>query len=87
LPRFKTQPVTGNASNLRIVCALQSFQKRGYDLRGRPRSVGHSANTGYDLASADTWYPVACIRLKSEREDAIVVSKDVTIAASICIWF
>lgn len=72
---------TSNASNLRIVCA-SVISEGGYDLRGRPRSVGHSANTGYDLASADTWYPVACIRLKSEREDAIVIPKDVTIAAS-----
>ena len=72
---------TGNSSNLRIVCT-SVISEGGYELRGRPRTAGHSANTGYDLASADTWYPVACIRLKSERADAIVVPKDIHIGAS-----
>jgi len=72
---------TGNSSNLRIVCT-SVISEGGYELRGRPRTIGHSANTGYDLASADTWYPVACIRLKSERADAIVVPKDIHIGAS-----
>lgn len=72
---------TGNASNLRIVCT-SVISEGGYELRGRPRTAGHGANTGYDLASADTWYPVACLRLKSERLDAIVIPKDITIAAA-----
>lgn len=72
---------TGNSSNLRIVCT-SVISEGGYELRGRPRTIGHSANTGYDLASADTWYPVACIRLKSERQDAIVIPKDIHIGAS-----
>lgn len=72
---------TGNTSNLRIVCSTV-ISEGGYELSGRPRTAGHSANVGYDLASADTWYPVACIRLKSERNDAIVIPKDVHLGAA-----
>lgn len=72
---------TGNSSNLRIVCTTV-ISEGGYELRGRPRTAGHGANSGYDLASADAWYPVACLRLKSERNDAIVIPKDIHIGAS-----
>ena len=72
---------TGNASNLRIVCTTV-ISEGGYELRGRPRTAGQSANAGYDLASADTWYPIAAIRLKSERADAIVIPKDIHIGAA-----
>lgn len=72
---------TGNASNLRIVCT-SVISEGGYELRGRPRTAGHSANAGYDLTVADTWYPVAAIRLKSERQDAIVIPKDIHLGAA-----
>lgn len=72
---------TSNASNLRIVCT-SVISEGGYELRGRPRTIGQGANTGYDLAAADTWYPVACIRLKSERDGAIVIPKDIHIGAA-----
>lgn len=72
---------TGNSSNLRIVCT-SVISEGGYELRGRPKTAGHGANSGYDLASADTWYPVACIRLKSERQDGIVIPKDINLGAS-----
>lgn len=72
---------TSNTSNLRIVCATV-ISEGGYELRGRPRTIGHSANVGYDLTTADTWYPVAAIRLKSERQDAIVIPKDIHMGAA-----
>jgi hypothetical protein len=72
---------TSNASNLRIVCTTV-ISEGGYELRGRPRTAGHEANVAYDLAAAATWYPVACIRLKSDREGAIVIPKDINIGAS-----
>jgi hypothetical protein len=71
---------TSNTSNLRIVCATV-ISEGGYELRGRQRTIGQDVGVGYDLASANTWYPVACIRLKSEREDGIVLPKDISIAA------
>lgn len=72
---------TANNSNLRIICA-SVMSEGGYELRGKPRTAGHSANAGYDLAAADTWYPVAAIRLKSDRQDAIVIPKDIHIGAA-----
>lgn len=72
---------TGNTSNLRIVCT-SVISEGGYELRGRPRTIGHSANTGYDLTAADTWYPVVAIRLKYERDDAIVIPKDIHMGAA-----
>lgn len=72
---------TANSSNLRIVCT-SVISEGGYELRGRPRTVGHDANTGYDLTVADTWYPVAAIRLKTERKDGIVVPKEIHLGAS-----
>lgn len=72
---------TSNTSNLRIVCATV-ISEGGYELRGRPRTIGHDANTGYDLTAADTWYPVACIRLKSDRDGAIVIPKSINLGAA-----
>lgn len=72
---------TANNSTLKQICST-ILSEGGYELQGRPRTVGHGANTGYDLASADTWYPIACIRLKSERQDAIVIPKDIHIGAA-----
>jgi hypothetical protein len=71
---------TSNSSNLRIVCATV-ISEGGYELRGRPRTIGQDVGVEYNLTSANTWYPIACIRLKSEREDGIVLPKDISIAA------
>lgn len=70
---------TGNTSNLRIICSTV-ISEGGYDLRGRPRSVGHEPNSVYDLATAGTYYPVASLRLKSDRGDAIVIPREVKVA-------
>lgn len=72
---------TANNSTLKQICSTV-ISEGGYELQGKPRTVGHGANTGYDLGSADTWYPVACIRLKSERPDSIVIPKDIHIGAA-----
>lgn len=70
---------TGNTSNLRIICSTV-ISEGGYELRGRPRTVGHEPNSVYDLATAGTYYPVASIRLKSDRGDAIVIPKEIKVA-------
>lgn len=70
---------TGNTSNMRIICT-SVISEGGYDLRGRPKTVGHEPNTVYDLATAGTYYPVASLRLKADRGDGIVIPRDVKIA-------
>lgn len=69
---------TDNASNLRIICTTV-ISEGGYELRGKARSIGHEPNAVYDLTTAGTYYPVAAIRLKSERADGIVIPKTVDV--------
>lgn len=69
---------TGNTSNLRIVCT-SVMSEGGYELRGRPRTVGQNPNSSYTLATAGVFYPVVALRLKSERADAIVVPKNISV--------
>lgn len=70
---------TGNTSNLRVICATV-ISEGGYDLRGKPRTAGHEPNSVYDLTTAGTYYPVACLKLKSDRADGIVIPRDVKVA-------
>lgn len=72
---------TENNSTLKQICSTV-ISEGGYELQGKPRTIGHSANSGYDLSAAEIFYPVACIRLKSERQDAIVLPKSIHIGAS-----
>ena len=71
---------TANTSNLRVICATV-ISEGGYQLTGRPRTAGQLPNTSYTLATAGVYYPVAAIRLKSERPDAIVVPKNINLMA------
>jgi hypothetical protein len=51
----------------------------GYEMRGRPKTIGQLPNTSYTLTNAGQFYPVVAIRLKSERKDAIVVPKNISV--------
>lgn len=67
---------TANTSSLDQICSTV-ISEGGYELRGRPRSV---ANTELaDLATAGTFYNLMSIRLKSDRLDAIVVPKNISV--------
>lgn len=63
---------TGNASNLRVICSTV-ISEGGYQLSGSPKTIGTNPNTSYTLSTAGQYYPVAAIRLKSEKADAVVV--------------
>lgn len=69
---------TTNNSNLRIICS-SVMSEGGYELRGRPKTIGQNPNTSYSLATAGDFYPVVALRLKSERADAIVVPKNISV--------
>lgn len=67
---------TANTSSLDQICSTV-ISEGGYELRGRPRSI---ANTELaDLATAGTFYNLMSIRLKSDRLDAIVVPKNISV--------
>jgi hypothetical protein len=67
-----------NSATMNVICS-SVMSEGGYELRGRNRTVGHLPNTVYTLTTAGVFYPVASIRLKSERQDAIVVPKNVSL--------
>lgn len=66
-----------NTANLKVVCSTV-ISEGGYQVRGRPRTASREPNTILTLATAGTYYPVAAIRLKSDRADGVVVPRNVT---------
>ncbi len=70
---------TTSTSILREICSTV-ISEGGYELRGRPLSVGHILNSPYTLGSVNTLYPVLSIRLKSNRTGGIVLPKNFSLA-------
>lgn len=67
-----------NTANLKLICSTV-ISEGGFQLRGKPRTAGREPNTILTLATAGTYYAVAAIRLKSERPDAVVVPRNITL--------
>lgn len=67
---------TVNNSTLKQICSTV-ISEGGYELQGRPRSIGHAINTAVTLTTAGVEYTVASIRLRSDRADAIVIPKNI----------
>jgi hypothetical protein len=63
---------TASNSTFKAICSTV-ISEGGYTLTGRPRGVGQGPNAAYTLTTAGVKYPVAAIRLKSERADGIVI--------------
>ena len=66
---------TDSSSQLKSICSTV-VSEGGYALVGRPQSIGHPISTSYTLTTKDTLYPVVSIRLKSGRNNAIVLPND-----------
>lgn len=69
---IKNIGTTGNNSIMKQVCSTV-ISEGGYELRGAQQSVGYPINAPRDLPSANTEYPVLSIRLKQDKNDAIVI--------------
>jgi hypothetical protein len=71
---------TTSASKSKQVCSTV-ISEGGYELRGLQQAVGTPIATPYDLALADTYYPIISIRLKTspDRLDAIVIQTALSI--------
>ena len=63
---------TGNSSTLKQVCSTV-ISEGGYELRGVQQAIGHQINLPRDLPTGNTEYPVLSLRLKSDKNDAIVI--------------
>lgn len=69
---------TESTSTLNQICATV-ISEGGYELSGRPTSVGQTLAVPYTLANPNTIYPVLSVRLKSSRLGAIVLPKNYSV--------
>jgi len=72
---------TASASKLKIICA-SVISEGGYELKGKPFSVGHSIANEYSIATSGVLYPLLSVRLKSSQLDAIVLPKRFSLAVT-----
>jgi hypothetical protein len=59
-------------STLKQICSTV-ISEGGYEIRGRPRSIGTLPNNAINLPTAGTFHPVISIRLKANTPDCIVI--------------
>lgn len=70
--------ITASASTAKQICATV-ISEGGYQLSGEQSSVHTPITSAYSLATAGTYYPVAAIRLKSAREDAVAILSNISL--------
>lgn len=70
---------TVSSSTYREICST-IISEGGFELRGRPTSVGHLLNNPVTLGTTNTLYPILSIRLKAGRDGAIVLPKNFSLA-------
>lgn len=63
---------------LKQICST-AISEGGYTLTGEQHSVSTPITSAYQLATAGTYYPVAALRLKSTRLDAISIVTGLTL--------
>ena len=69
--RYEIENVSSvSGGTLKQICST-AISEGGYTLTGEQNSVSTSITTPYELTIAGTYYPVAALRLKSTRLDAI----------------
>lgn len=73
---------TGSSSRFNVICT-SVMSEGGYELRGKPLSIGSTIlDVPYTIAAKNTLYPVVAIRLKSTRLGAIVIPVNVSLLAA-----
>jgi len=69
---IENKAATSGSSVLKQVCSTV-ISEGGYELRGLQQAVGTAITAPKALTTAGTLYPIATLRLKSTRLDAIVI--------------
>jgi len=69
---IENKAATSGPSKLKQVCSTV-ISEGGYELRGLQQAAGTEITAPKDLTVKGTFYPVVSIRLKSARQDAIVI--------------
>jgi hypothetical protein len=77
--RYEIENITGTVagSEMKQICSTV-ISEGGYELRGRPYSVGRPVTAPMNLDNAGTFYPVASIRLNSNSLDAVAIIKNIS---------
>jgi hypothetical protein len=78
--RFEIQNTANvtNSSTMQAICS-SVISEGGYELRGDQYSKGHLPNSAYTLTTAGVFYPIAAIRIRGDRADAVVLPKNICI--------
>ena len=69
---------TTSSSTLKQICSTV-ISEGGYELRGAQQAVGTPINAPKTLTTANTYYPIVSIRLKSTRLDGIAVATAISV--------
>lgn len=72
---------TASASTAKQICA-SIISDGGYEGFSRRYNITHSGTTAQTLATAGTLYPVAAIRLASNRLDSVIVPSNISVAVA-----
>ena len=70
--------ITGGPKTMKQVCS-SVISEGGYELRGLQQAIGTSIDAPKRLVSKGVFYPVITLRLKSARNDAIVILTAISI--------
>lgn len=72
---------TTQASTLKQICS-SVMSEGGYELRGYQQAIATPVATPYTMTSANTYYPIVSLRLKSTRLDAIAILTALSVLAT-----
>lgn len=77
--RYEIENLTGTvaSSSMKQICTTV-ISEGGFEIRGRPYSVGRPVTAPMDMPTAGTLYPVVSIRLGANYLDAVAVIKNIS---------
>lgn len=77
--RYEIENIAGTVagSSLKQICSTV-ISEGGYQLRGRPYSVGRPVTAIMNLATAGIFYPLVSVRLNTSYIDAVAVIKNIS---------
>jgi hypothetical protein len=64
-------------SSMKQICSTV-ISEGGFEIRGRPYSIGRPVTAPMNLATAGTFYPLVSVRLNSSYLDAVAVLKNIS---------
>jgi hypothetical protein len=77
--RYEIENIAGTVagSTMKQICATV-ISEGGYQIRGRPYSIGRPVTAALNLPTAGTFYPLVSVRLNSSNLDAVAIIKNIS---------